>query len=43
MIDIKHLGTKLDKQDKRMLARRGKRLPMAEKVNRIRYYREAGK
>lgn len=40
MIDIKHLGTKLDKQDKRLLATRNKRQPMAEKVNRIRYYRE---
>ena len=40
MKDLKWLGTKLDKQDKRIMKWRNKGLPMCERVNRIRYYRE---
>ena len=37
MLDFKRIN---DKQDKRLAKYRAKGLPMATKINRLRYYRE---
>ena len=40
MLDFKRIN---DKQDKRLAKYRGKKLPMATKVNRLKFYREVSK